>query len=202
MDLWVTRGAPKPPLPHVPGCDVAGVVSAVGSAVTTVAVGDEVVVNPGVSSVADIERVGQRQPDGTELHDLRRALLGRPRRDGDRSRAKRSQATGIAQLGGVRRVSSGLPHRLSDVASSAPAVGRHVAGGRHRVGRFVRGVGIGNDDGRPGRGHQPQRGQAGAGVGDGRRRGARQRRARSGRCRPMSWSRASVRRHGSSRCAR
>ena len=30
MDLWVTRGMPKPPLPHVPGCDVAGVVEAVG----------------------------------------------------------------------------------------------------------------------------------------------------------------------------
>ena len=27
MDLWVTRAAPKPPLPHVPGCDVAGVVT-------------------------------------------------------------------------------------------------------------------------------------------------------------------------------
>ena len=33
MDLWVTRGMPKPPLPHVPGCDVAGVVEAVGAAV-------------------------------------------------------------------------------------------------------------------------------------------------------------------------
>ena len=21
MDLWVTRGMPKPPLPHIPGCD-------------------------------------------------------------------------------------------------------------------------------------------------------------------------------------
>ena len=52
MDLWVTRGLPKPPLPHVPGCDVAGVVEAVGAQVTHVAVGDEVVVNPGVSSVA------------------------------------------------------------------------------------------------------------------------------------------------------
>ena len=34
MDLWVTRGMPKPPLPHVPGCDVAGVVEAVGEDVT------------------------------------------------------------------------------------------------------------------------------------------------------------------------
>ena len=40
MDLWVTRGLPKPPLPHVPGCDVAGIVSAIGADVTDVAVGD------------------------------------------------------------------------------------------------------------------------------------------------------------------
>ncbi|MEY2582678.1 MAG: zinc-binding alcohol dehydrogenase/oxidoreductase [Ilumatobacteraceae bacterium] len=64
MDLWVTRGAPKPPLPHVPGCDVAGVVSAIGSAVTTLAVGDEVVVNPGVSPIADIEAWGNDSPMG------------------------------------------------------------------------------------------------------------------------------------------
>ncbi|MEO7369900.1 MAG: zinc-binding dehydrogenase [Ilumatobacteraceae bacterium] len=64
MDLWVTRAAPKPPLPHVPGCDVAGVVSAVGSAVTKVVVGDEVVVNPGVSPVADIEKWGNDSPMG------------------------------------------------------------------------------------------------------------------------------------------
>jgi zinc-binding alcohol dehydrogenase/oxidoreductase len=64
MDLWVTRGAPKPPLPHVPGCDVVGVVTAIGSAVTTVAVGDEVVVNPGVSPIADIEKWGNDSPMG------------------------------------------------------------------------------------------------------------------------------------------
>jgi zinc-binding alcohol dehydrogenase/oxidoreductase len=64
MDLWVTRGAPKPPVPHVPGCDVAGVVSAVGSAVTTLAVGDEVVVNPGVSPVEDIAKWGNDSPMG------------------------------------------------------------------------------------------------------------------------------------------
>ncbi|MGZ4672229.1 MAG: zinc-binding dehydrogenase [Ilumatobacteraceae bacterium] len=64
MDLWVTRGAPKPPLPHVPGCDVAGIVSAVGAAVTTVAVGDEVVINPGVSPMAEIEAWGNDSPMG------------------------------------------------------------------------------------------------------------------------------------------
>src|SRR4051794_95057 len=49
MDLWLTRGLPKPKVPHVPGCDVAGVIEAVGEDVTSVAVGDEVVVNPSVS---------------------------------------------------------------------------------------------------------------------------------------------------------
>ncbi len=64
MDLWVTRGMPKPPLPHVPGCDVAGVVEAVGASVSTVAVGDEVVINPGVSPVADIVALGNDSPMG------------------------------------------------------------------------------------------------------------------------------------------
>ena len=64
MDLWVTRGMPKPPLPHVPGCDVAGVVDAVGDAVEGIAVGDEVVVNPGVSPVADIVALGNDSPMG------------------------------------------------------------------------------------------------------------------------------------------
>ncbi|GAC1313500.1 MAG: zinc-binding dehydrogenase [Acidimicrobiales bacterium] len=49
MDLWVTRGLPKPPLPHIPGCDAAGIVDAVGPGVVSVSAGDEVVVNPAVS---------------------------------------------------------------------------------------------------------------------------------------------------------
>ena len=49
MDLWVTRGLPKPKVPHVPGADGAGVVEAVGASVSGVAVGDEVVINPAVS---------------------------------------------------------------------------------------------------------------------------------------------------------
>ena len=49
MDLWVTRGLPKPHVPHVPGADGAGVVEAVGERVEGFSVGDEVVLNPAVS---------------------------------------------------------------------------------------------------------------------------------------------------------
>jgi NADPH:quinone reductase-like Zn-dependent oxidoreductase len=64
LDLWTTRGLPKPPLPHVPGCDVAGVVESVGDGVTHVSPGDEVVINPGVSPVDDIVALGNDSPMG------------------------------------------------------------------------------------------------------------------------------------------
>lgn len=64
MDLWVTRGMPKPPLPHIPGCDCAGIVDQVGENVTDVCVGDEVVVNPGVSPMEDIVKLGNNSPYG------------------------------------------------------------------------------------------------------------------------------------------
>jgi len=51
LDIWIRKGALafKPPLPHVLGSDVAGVVEAVGELVEHVKVGDEVVVNPNLS---------------------------------------------------------------------------------------------------------------------------------------------------------
>ncbi len=64
MDLWLTRGLPKPTLPHVPGCDVAGVVDAVGEGVTGWAVGDEVVVNPAVSPIEAVVALGDDSPLG------------------------------------------------------------------------------------------------------------------------------------------
>jgi len=64
MDLWVTQGLPKPPLPHVPGCDVAGVVDAVGDGVGSIAPGDEVVINPAVSPVEEIVALGIDSPMG------------------------------------------------------------------------------------------------------------------------------------------
>lgn len=51
LDVWVRNGLPgiKIPLPHILGCDVAGVVREVGDLVTWARSGDEVMVQPGVS---------------------------------------------------------------------------------------------------------------------------------------------------------
>jgi NADPH:quinone reductase-like Zn-dependent oxidoreductase len=51
LDLWVRNGVAGHsfPLPIVPGCDASGVVDALGPGASGVAVGDEVVVAPGVS---------------------------------------------------------------------------------------------------------------------------------------------------------
>lgn len=64
MDLWVTRALPRPPLPHVPGCDVAGVIESVGEGVSHVAAGDEVVVNPAVSPLEAVVALGVDSPLG------------------------------------------------------------------------------------------------------------------------------------------
>ena len=63
MDLWLTKGLPKPTLPHVPGCDVAGVVDAIGPG-ADVEVGAEVVVNPAVAPLEAIVRLGNDSPLG------------------------------------------------------------------------------------------------------------------------------------------
>ena len=51
LDLWVAGGLPGPelPLPHIVGSDGAGVVDAVGPAVRSVAPGDRVMINAGLS---------------------------------------------------------------------------------------------------------------------------------------------------------
>jgi NADPH:quinone reductase-like Zn-dependent oxidoreductase len=51
LDLWVRRGLPGVaiPLPHIPGSDVAGEVAKVGPEVSTVHVGQKVVLAPGVT---------------------------------------------------------------------------------------------------------------------------------------------------------
>jgi NADPH:quinone reductase-like Zn-dependent oxidoreductase len=51
LDLWVRHGLPNVPipLPHIPGSDVAGEITAIGADVTTVRVGQKVVLAPGVA---------------------------------------------------------------------------------------------------------------------------------------------------------
>lgn len=51
LDLWVRGGLPNVPipLPHIPGSDVAGEIARIGSEVTTVRVGQKVVLAPGVT---------------------------------------------------------------------------------------------------------------------------------------------------------
>lgn len=93
MDLWMLRAMPRPPLPHVPGCDAAGIVEAIGSTITHVAVGDEVVINPGVSPVDEIVELGNNSPlgvgfqifgehiwggHGTHAHVVGRNVVARP----------------------------------------------------------------------------------------------------------------------------
>jgi NADPH:quinone reductase-like Zn-dependent oxidoreductase len=51
LDLWVRGGLPNVPipLPHIPGSDVAGEIAEIGSEVTTMRVGQKVVLAPGVT---------------------------------------------------------------------------------------------------------------------------------------------------------
>jgi NADPH:quinone reductase-like Zn-dependent oxidoreductase len=51
LDLWVRGGIPGVPipLPHIPGSDVAGEISEIGAEVSTVRVGQKVVLAPGVT---------------------------------------------------------------------------------------------------------------------------------------------------------
>jgi len=51
LDIWVRKGRPglELAMPHIPGSDAAGVVAAAGADVKNLNIGDEVVLNPGVS---------------------------------------------------------------------------------------------------------------------------------------------------------
>ncbi len=56
LDIWVRNGWPglELPMPHWCGADVAGVIAALGSEVDDIQVGQRVVVDPGISTRADM----------------------------------------------------------------------------------------------------------------------------------------------------
>jgi NADPH:quinone reductase-like Zn-dependent oxidoreductase len=76
LDIWVRRGLPSVPKPRILGADGAGVVAALGDGVAGFAVGDRVVLNPGIAHDGRISVVGEHM-DGTycELKALPAAQL-------------------------------------------------------------------------------------------------------------------------------
>jgi zinc-binding alcohol dehydrogenase/oxidoreductase len=64
LDVWVRKGLPSVPKPRILGADGAGVVAALGAGVTELAVGDPVVINPGMVHDGRITVIGEHT-DGT-----------------------------------------------------------------------------------------------------------------------------------------
>ena len=64
LDVWVRKGLPSVPKPRILGADGAGLVAALGDGVEQFAVGDRVVVNPGIVHAGRITVIGEHT-DGT-----------------------------------------------------------------------------------------------------------------------------------------
>lgn len=59
LDVWVRKGLPSVPKPRILGADGAGVVAALGEGASGFAVGDRVVVNPGIVHSGRITVIGE-----------------------------------------------------------------------------------------------------------------------------------------------
>ena len=76
LDVWVRKGLPSVPKPRILGADGSGVIAGLGEGVEGLAVGDRVVLNPGIPLDGRITVVGEHM-DGTycELKALPAAQL-------------------------------------------------------------------------------------------------------------------------------